>query len=92
MRIELYGTVGRIGASDGGAVSFFYLVVACFYPRRLLFVKTRLVIYAFPEQFGTFLIPLLECLNRRFVAERSLRNAMVVNLDVIAQRRLQLGS
>lgn len=55
-------------------------------------VKTRLVIYAFPEQSGTFLMPLLECLNRRFVAERSLRNAVAVNLDVIAQRRLQLGS
>lgn len=55
-------------------------------------VKTRLVIHAFPEQFGTFLMPFLDCLNRRFVAERSLRNAVVVNLDVIAQRRLQLGS
>jgi hypothetical protein len=60
--------------------------------RAKLVVKTRLVIHAFPEQFRAFLTPFLECLNGCFMLERPLRNVVVVDLDVIAQRRFQLGS
>mgnify|MGYP000721044882 FL=1 len=37
-------------------------------------------------------MPFLERLNGCFVLERALRNAVVVDLDVIAQRRFQFGS
>lgn len=58
----------------------------------LVAVKTRLVIHALPEQFRLFVLPFLERLNRRFVLERTLRNAVLVDLDLIAQRRFQFGS
>jgi hypothetical protein len=51
----------------------------------------RLIIHAFSEQFVSFLVPLFECLNRRFVVERPLWNAVVVELDAIAQQRRELG-
>ena len=54
-------------------------------------VKTRLVIYAFREQFRALFLPFLERLNRRFVLERTLRNVVVVDLDVVAQGRFQFG-
>ena len=45
--------------------------------------KTRLVIHAFREQFRASIMPRLECLDRCFMVERSLRNAVVVKFDVI---------
>jgi hypothetical protein len=59
--------------------------------RISLAVKIRQVIHAFREQFRAFFLPFLERLNRGLVLERSLWNAVVVDLDVITQRRFQLG-
>lgn len=56
-----------------------------------LLVKTRLVIDAFREQFRALFPPFLKRLNRRLVLERTLRNVVVVDLDVIAQGRFQFG-
>jgi len=55
-------------------------------------VKARLVIDALPEQFRPFLLPFLERLDWCLMLERPLRDAMVIDLDVIAQRRFQFGS
>ena len=57
-----------------------------------LTVKTRLVIDALSEQFRPFGLPILERLNWRLMLERPLRDAVIVNFDVIAQRRFQFGS
>ena len=57
-----------------------------------LTVKTRLVIDALSEQFRPFGLPILERLNWRLMLERPLWDAVIVDLDVIAQRRFQFGS
>ena len=36
-------------------------------------------------------MPLFECLDRRFVIESALRDAVVVGLEVVMQRRFELG-
>ena len=48
-------------SSVGGGTSILLITTAA------LAVKTRLVIYAFYEQIRLFLLPFLECLNRRLV-------------------------
>lgn len=55
-------------------------------------VKTRLVIHAFSEQFRALFAPFLERLNGRFMVESALRNVVIVDLDVVAQRRFEFGA
>jgi len=60
-------------------------------PKPVL-VKTRLVIHAFSEQFRALFAPFLERLNGRFMVESALRNVVIVDLDVVAQRRFEFGA
>lgn len=54
--------------------------------------QSPLIIHAFSEQFKLFSLAFLERLNRGFMLERPLRDAVVIDLDVIAQLRFQFGS
>lgn len=77
---EVFAPAHGIAVSPENVIGVVSLILWC------LIVKTRLVIHAFPEQFRALCVPFLECLNWRFVLERALRDAVVVDLDVIAQR------
>lgn len=54
-------------------------------------VKSRLIINALFEQFGFFLLPFLQRLNRRKMVERTLWNQLVVSFHIALKRCLQLS-
>lgn len=54
-------------------------------------VKSRLIVNALFEQFGFFLLPFLQRLNRRKMVERTLWNQLVVSFHIALKRCLQLS-
>ena len=59
--------------------------------RCQLDVKSRLIVNALFEQFGFFLLPFLQRLNRRKMVERTLWNQLVVSFHIALKRCLQLS-
>ncbi len=60
-------------------------------PLLHLCVKSRLIVNALFEQFGFFLLPFLQRLNRRKMVERTLWNQLVVSFHIALKRCLQLS-
>ena len=54
-------------------------------------VKSRLIVNALFEQFGFFLLPFLQRLNRRKMVERTLWNQLVVSFHIALKRHLQFS-
>lgn len=53
-------------------------------------VKSRMVINSFHKNLRAFFLPLFECLNRRDVAEGSLRDVVIIDVTRVEQRLAQI--